>query len=83
MTEPDQAKIWRERMGFTQQSLSELTGYSTASIHFFERGCKPPRPGQNEAGEAIEAWVFLRYKRACGDVDAEINGRQKGRSFSW
>jgi hypothetical protein len=83
LTEPEQAKAWRERLGLTQQQLAEVTGYSRESVHWFEKGCRPPRPKQDTGGTPHEPWVFLRYKRACGDLDAELNGREKGRVFAW
>jgi transcriptional regulator with XRE-family HTH domain len=86
MTRYAKAKAWRLRLGLTPEQLEKLTGYATVTIYWFERGETPPRrntKGGNTNDRRIKEWVWLRYQRACGDVDAEINGRQPGKKFAW
>lgn len=85
-TRYDKAKAWRMRLGLSPEQLEALIGYATVTIYWFERGETPPRrntKGGNTHDRRIKDWVFLRYQRACGDVDAEINGRQAGDKFKW
>lgn len=80
------AKAWRLRLGLTTEQLEQLTGYTAITIYWFERGETPPKrnaKGGNANDRAHKEWVWLRYQRACGDVDAEINGRVKGEKFKW
>lgn len=80
------AKAWRLRLGLAPDQLERLTGYTAITIYWFERGETPPRrnaKGGNETDREHKEWVWLRYQRACGDVDAEINGRVKGEKFKW
>ena len=72
------AKAWRERRGLTVQQLSESIGYSAESIYLNERGAVPK--GRTKP---IQPWTWLRYKRACGDLNAELFGRKKGETFQW
>jgi transcriptional regulator with XRE-family HTH domain len=86
MTRHAKAKAWRLRLGLTSEQLEKLTGYTAITIYWFERGETPPRrndKGGNANDRRIKDWVFQRYERACGDVDAEINGRVKGEKFKW
>ena len=74
----ERARNWRCRRTLTPKQLSDAIGYSVESIYLFERGAVP-------AGrlKPIQPWTWLRYKRACGDLDAELFGRAKGKSFAW
>ena len=72
------AKAWREKLGMTPQQLGDALGYSIETIYLMERGAVPK--GRTKP---IQPWTWLRYKRACGDLDAELNGRKKGRVFGW
>ena len=78
------ASQWAEANGFTgtagRERLSELTGYSGLSIWWFFKGQVPPSRG---AKRKPKPWVWLRFKRACGDIDAEIRGRKAGSRFDW
>lgn len=79
MTRYQQARAWRERHDLTPEQLSGLTGYSVSAIYWFERGETPPsRKSPTNAG-GIADWVWLRYRRACQGVDAELNGSK----FRW
>lgn len=80
------ARAWRVRLGLTQEQLQELTGFTAITIYWFERGETPPRrnaKGGDADDRAIKPWVWLRWQNACGNVDAEINGRQPGQKFRW
>jgi transcriptional regulator with XRE-family HTH domain len=86
MSEHEQARAWRERIGLTAEQLADRTGYTRQAIYWFERGETPPMRNAksgNAADRRHKPWVWLRYKRACGDVDAEMFGRKKGAAFSW
>lgn len=86
MTEHKRAKAWRERTGLTPDQLAEHIGYTRMSIYWFERGETPPNRNAksgNANDRAHKPWVWLRYKRACGDLDAEMFGRRKGARFDW
>jgi hypothetical protein len=85
-TRYQKAKAWRTKRELTCKQLAELTGYTEITIYWFERGVTPPqRNGKsgNAADRGHKDWVFQRYKRACGDVDAELVGRKKGEHFDW
>lgn len=80
------AKAWRLRLGFSLEQLEKLTGYTAITIYWFERGETPPKrnaKGGNENDRAIKEWVWLRWQNACGNVDAELHGRGKGKKFRW
>lgn len=86
MTEFNKAKAWRETLGLTPEQLAEKIGYTRMSIYWFERGETPPNRNAksgNGNDRTHKPWVWMRYKRACGDYDAEINGRKKGEKFKW
>lgn len=86
MTRSQKATAWRIRLGFTAAELAERTGYTEITIYWFERGETPPKrnaKGGNSDDRAIKPWVWCRWQRACGDVDAEINGRKAGEKFKW
>lgn len=81
-----QARTWRERNGLTTERLAELVGYTRMSIYWFERGVTPPNRNAksgNAKDREIKPWVWQRYRRACGDIDAVMNGREKGQEFKW
>lgn len=68
----DRARSWRTEAGLTVQQIADATGFSPESVYKFEsRVYQTP------------AYAWLRYKRACGDLDAELNGRKKGEVFAW
>jgi len=84
--EHEKARAWRVRLGLSPEELAEHIGYTRMSIYWFERGQTPPNRNAksgNAADRAIKPWVWLRYKRACGDLDAQIRGRKKGVRFDW
>ena len=86
MNQYEKAKAWRERIGLSKEELGEAIGYTAISIYWFDRGETPPnrRAKSGRANERhISDWVFQRYKRACGDLDAELFGRKKGTRFDW
>lgn len=80
------AREWRMRNSLTPQQLSDAIGFSPEMVYKHERIGHPEgavgRPRQHEA-TIPKDWAWLRYKRACGDLDAELNGREKGRVFEW
>ena len=77
MTEHAKARAWREKRELTRARLAELTGYKVTAIYWFERG-KTFNNGPTL--KPIKPHVWLRYKRACAAVDAEIKG---ARRFNW
>ena len=88
MTRHEKARAWRVARGLTQKQLADLTGYAEMAIYWFERGQVPPRTrkhpsGSNADDREIREWVWKRWQRACGDVDAELVGRKAGETFSW
>lgn len=86
MTEYQKARAWREHLGLSPQQLAEHTGYTRQSIYWFERGETPPSRNAksgNADDRTIKPWVFQRYRRACGDLDAQLRGRKKGKEFAW
>lgn len=86
MTEHERAKAWAQRCQITAAHLSKLTGYAEISLYWFWRGETPPeRNAKSGRGKdrSIRPWVWLRFKRACGDVDAELTGRKRGQRFDW
>lgn len=81
-TEPKKARRWREHHKLTVAQLADLTGYSEMAIYWFERGETPPKrraKSGNDSDRTVAPWVWLRYKRACQGVQAELDG---GR-FEW
>ena len=85
-TRYQKAKAWRIRLGLTTEQLADATGYTAITIYWFERGITPPQRNAksgNNADRAHKDWVWTRYMRACGDVDAEMLGRKKGEKFAW
>lgn len=81
------ARDWRIRNEMSPQQLADAIGYSPEVVYSHERlsgfdieGAGRPR---HRAVKLPKEWAWLRYKRACGDLDAELNGRKKGRTFSW
>lgn len=83
--EHHRAAAWAELNGLTAESLSKLTGYSAITLYWFFRGETPPLRNikSGSSSRRIKAWVWQRFKRACGDVDATIHGRQAGKQFDW
>lgn len=65
MTEPEKAKAWRERNGWTFAQLAELTGYSATSIVFFERGVTP-------AGSRTDPFAWHRYRMICSAIEHKL-----------
>lgn len=85
-SEHQKARAWRERVGLSPEQLAEHIGYTRQAIYWFERGETPPNRNAksgNAADRAHKPWVWLRYRRACGDLDAEMFGRKKGQVFAW
>lgn len=86
LKEHQKAKAWRERLEMSPEELAEKVGYTRMSIYWFERGETPPNRNAksgNAADRQIKPWVMQRYRRACGDLDAEMRGRKKGVKFEW
>jgi predicted transcriptional regulator len=78
MTEYEQARAWRNKLGLTWEQLSGMTGYSKESIYWFERGRSPPRKGHKN--KPIDDRVFYRYKMTCAGVDATLRRKKE---FAW
>lgn len=70
--EHDLARAWRESHKLTQREVGELTGYSRATINYFESGRYPngPIPDAN----------WRTYRAACAAVDITL---RFGRHFNW
>ena len=83
-TEPSQARRWREAASLSVAELADRTGYSIEAIYLFERGVTPERNYKNanyrKTDRTIKPHVWLRYKRACEGVNAELTLQQK---FDW
>lgn len=79
MQEHEKARAWREKRNLSVQELADLTGYSTVSIFWFERGTTPTRPGKVRYKDIAEA-VWQRYKTVCAGVDARL---KFGKKFEW
>lgn len=83
----EKARAWRLRVKLTQRQLADATGFSPEMIYKYDRMAAPPSPGRGRPRtrkpEAINVHAWLRYKRVCGDLDAEMNGRKRGVSFNW
>lgn len=85
-SEHAKARAWRERNGMTPEQLAHQTGYTRVSVYWFERGETPPQrnvKSGNADDRDHKPWVLQRYKRACGDLDAELHGRKRGVKFAW
>lgn len=85
--EATRAREWRLRNELTPQQLADAIGFSPEIVYRHERlagfdveGAGRPRLHEEKAPKP---WVWLRYKRACGDLDAELHGRKKGSTFQW
>ena len=77
--EADRARAWRNKLGWSMDKLSELTGYSVSSIWWFERGQSPPPRGSDAPGK-INVYSWQRYKRCCHSVAVE---QRAGKQFDW
>jgi len=75
--EHEKAAAWRRARGLSQAQLGKLTGFSPSAVYWMEKGATANRPGY--PSRPVRDWVWLRYRRACQGVDAELNGRQ----FNW
>ena len=83
MTEHEKARQWRERLGLSKQDLADLSGFSYEAIHLFERGTTPSRTWKNRPPrepQAVNPYVWLRYKRVCQAVDLELRTKEP---FQW
>lgn len=76
--EHERAKQWREAHGLSLDELADLTGYSTITIRWMEKGLRPPRPGTDDRN--IAPWVMQRYRLVCAAVDQQL---KSGQSFDW
>ena len=83
MTEHEALVAWLDKNGLSLTELSERTGYAYQTVWWFTQGKTPPKRNADEKDRRIKDWVWLRFKRACGDVDATLNGRNKGDEFAW
>lgn len=79
MTRFEKARAWRKRHKLTIPALAELTGYGPRTIMWMEKGLSAPGPTRKKPGP-IQDWIWLRYKRNCQGVDAELRTGQK---FDW
>lgn len=87
MNEYTKAREWRIRNKLSVDQLSAAIGYAPEVIYAHERHGSPPsegrgRPRSRKVKPPTE-FAWLRYKRVCGDLDAEMRGRKKGNVFSW
>lgn len=73
------ARAWREAHNLTPRQLSDLVGWSVASIWFFENGTTPSAKSQDH-DRSLKWWVWMRYKRACAGLDAELRSKKQ---FEW
>lgn len=85
MTEYEKLRRWRERLGLSHEELAAKLGYSRECIYWHERGITPPRnfKNANRTDRSIDPVVWQRFKRTCGDLDAETYGRKPGGKFKW
>jgi hypothetical protein len=83
--EHTRAAAWAERCQLDTSTLATATGYAAVTIYWFLRGEVPVERNAKSGGTSrrIKPWVWQRFKRACGDVDAEIHGRTAGQQFDW
>lgn len=73
------AREWRESHNLTPRQLGDLLGWSVTAIWFFENGATPA--AKNPAHDrSIKWYTWLRYRRACQGLDAELRTRRK---FEW
>lgn len=79
MTEPEQARAWREAHNLTRAALAQAIGYAPETIYWMERGETPPGRAGKRKPQPIKEWVWLRYQRACQGLDAELQGVK----FKW
>lgn len=77
MQEHERARRWRERRGWTQSRLAELTGYSREAIWWMENGTTPSHNGKKSG--PIGKTVWTRYRNTCAGVDAA----NRGKKFNW
>ena len=84
MTRNDSAKSWRESLSLSVADLARLSGYSEASLRWFEAGLTPPRTAAHIAGKqkskAIPARIWQRYRNVCAGVHAQLTA---GKQFNW
>lgn len=73
MKQHEKARRWRKERGLSVDQLAELCGWSPEAIWLFERGVTPK-------GEPVSDWAWLRFKRACAGIDAEL---RSGVKFDW
>ena len=79
MTRFEKAKAWRKRNNLTIPALAEMTGYGPRAIMWMEKGLSPPNESRKKPAP-VNDWVWLRFKRMCQGVDAELRTGQK---FDW
>lgn len=73
------ARRWRESHKLTPKDLSDLIGWSVTSIWFMENGKVPPAKNPKH-DRSLKWYVWLRYRRACQGVDAELRSKKP---FCW
>ncbi len=79
-TEIRRARQWRESLNLSTTQLGAHIGLSRLAIDYYEKGHMPPKAGQVSP---IPDIIWHRYRRLCGDLDAQVRGRRKGEVFRW
>lgn len=79
-TEIRRARQWRESLNLSTTQLGDHVGLSRLAIDYYEKGHMPPKA---DKVAPIPDRIWFRYKRLCGDLDAQVNGRKKGEAFRW
>ena len=77
MTRHQQARAWRERNHWTRVQLADMTGLSTETIFWMEKGVAPPSK-RGDGSREIKPWVWRRYMLVCAGVESEKQG-----AFKW
>ncbi len=84
MTEYERAKQWRERLGLTPAQLSELTGYATATLYWYERGETPRSSGSGHPGGTPPAqYAWHRFKLCCEAIERRRGELASSQPFNW
>ena len=77
--EHERARAWMESHNLSVDQLSELTGYSRASIYWLLKGVMAPgQAGQNP--REMNPYTWERFKNLCHAVDVQL---RTGKTFDW
>lgn len=79
-TELRKARLWRESLNLSTAELGAHIGLSRLAIDYYEKGTMPPKAGKLPV---VQERIWFRYRRLCGDLDAQVRGRKKGEQFQW